>query len=165
MGAAMMARDDPKSEPSVLVFNTAWAGPFRVNLVHAIPPEGETEIAWRLDTPEPSTMMVERNVSDVTFQENSFTIQVAEPGVHQLSITFTRPTWHERRYALRKVWVSGEEAIENESDDTEEDSEKDESEQEEGNVNEGESEGDEGEGSDTEGEELEVVDDIDSESI
>ncbi|KAJ7843173.1 hypothetical protein B0H13DRAFT_1909512 [Mycena leptocephala] len=107
-------------------------------------------------------MMVEPNASDVTFQENSFMIQVASPGVHQLSITFTCCTWHGRRYALRKVWVFGEEAIEGESDDTEENSEKDESEQ-EGDVNEGESEGDEGEGSETEGEELEVVDDIDSE--
>jgi hypothetical protein len=87
-------------------------------------------------------MMFERNASDVTFRENSFTIQVASPGVHQLSIIFTRATWHGRRYALRKVWVSGEEAIESESDDTEEDSEEDESEQEEGNVNERKSEGD-----------------------
>ncbi|KAJ7843172.1 hypothetical protein B0H13DRAFT_1909511 [Mycena leptocephala] len=82
----------------------------------------------------------------------------------ELSVTFTRPTWHGRRYALRKVWVFGEEAIESESDDTEEDPEEDESEHEEGNVNEGETKGDEGEGSETEGEELEVVDDIDSES-
>jgi two-component sensor histidine kinase len=70
-------------------------------LVHAIPPEGEIEVAWRLDdTKESSTMMVERNASDVTFRENSFTIQVASPGVHQLRIIFTRATWHGRRYAL-----------------------------------------------------------------
>jgi hypothetical protein len=48
MGAVMMARGDAESDPSVLVFNTAWAGPFRVNLVHAIPPKVETEVTWRL---------------------------------------------------------------------------------------------------------------------
>ncbi|KAJ7910121.1 hypothetical protein B0H13DRAFT_2488494 [Mycena leptocephala] len=125
MGAAMMAHDDPKSEPSVLVFKTAWAGPFRVNLVHAIPPEGETEVAWRLDdTPESSTMMVERNASEVTFKK-----------------TVLRSKSHRRGF-INLVWVSGEEAIESESDDTEEASEEDESEQEEGNVNERKSEGD-----------------------